>query len=558
MLGPFVRPIAFDRLTAVLALGVCLCVALLGWSGYRGISEWRSQSIALATQRSVETADLLYEAVLRDMGGFQASVLNSPEWTRYDSDRPHELNEFVASAFARYPYPNSLFAWRPDDRPDRMIFFYRTERRPRWLVAPAPETAFPIALQHDRAIAHQLVPAVTDAAAHSRRISITSESLGGAPHQIVLQLFYADEYRQRLSVVVGFTIDLEWIRQEYFTDLVNEIWHIGQGRNSGLGLAIADAQGKPIAGSPVQGNAPLVQRRAFRLLFVDTDAAPTASHGFSPEVWGVVVGRSEDAFLFQDAWEADIVLALAAASALTLAIGLFLVVRAEHKSAKVSTMRSDFVSAATHELKTPIATIRTAAETLSMERLTQLTVRQCSRIVLMEANRLGRVIENMLAYSRIVEAADTYTFTSVAVAAIFNDIQEDFEARLDRLGLELDWDIGPDVSDVRGDRVALRLLFGNLLDNATKYSGEGKVVHLSAERRDRFVSIAVIDHGIGIPADEVSRVTQKFARGRNAPGGGTGLGLAIAGRIARDHGGTLSIESAVSVGTTVRVSLPAA
>lgn len=558
MLGPFVRPIALDRLTAVLAFGVCLCVALIGWSGYRGISEWRRQSIALAAQRSVETADLLYEAVVRDMGGFQASVLNSPEWTRYNAERAHELSEFVASAFARYPYPDSLFAWRPDEPGDRMVFFYRTERRPRWLVAAAPETSFPIALQYDRAVARQLLPAVTDAASHSGRISVISEPLGDAPHQIVIQLFYADEYRQRLSIVVGFTVDLDWIRREYFTDLVDEIWHIGHGRNSGLELSIADAQGKPIAGSAVQGNGSLVQRRAFRLLFVDTDAAPAASHKFSPEVWSVVVGRSEDAFPFQDVWEADIVLGLAAASALTLAIGLFLVVRAEHASAMVSTMRSDFVSAATHELKTPIATIRTAAETLSMERLTQLTVRQCSRIVLMEANRLGRLIENMLAYSRIVDAADTYTFADVAVAAIFNDVQEDFEAGLDRLGLELDWDIAPDVSAVRGDRVALRLLFGNLVDNAMKYSGDGKVVQLSAQRRGGFVSIAVIDHGIGIADDEVSRVTQKFARGRNAPGGGTGLGLSIAARIARDHGGTLAIETVVSVGTTVRILLRAA
>ena len=226
MLVPFVRAIALDRLTAVLASGVCLCVALLGWLGYRGISEWRRQSIALDAQRSVETADLLYEAVLRDMGGFQASVLNSPEWTRYNAERPHELSEFVASAFARYPYPNSLFAWRPDEDGDRMVFFYRTERRPRWLVAPAPETSFPIALQYDRAVARRLLPGVTDAASHSRRVSAISEALGDAPHQIVFQLLYADEYRQRLAIVVEFTVDLDWIRREYFTDLVDEIGHM--------------------------------------------------------------------------------------------------------------------------------------------------------------------------------------------------------------------------------------------------------------------------------------------------------------------------------------------
>ena len=132
-------------------------------------------------------------------------------------------------------------------------------------------------------------------------------------------------------------------------------------------------------------------------------------------------------------------------------------VRAAHASSKVSTMRSDFVSAATHELKTPIATIRTAAETLSMERSPahRSTVQP---IVLMEANRLGRLIENMLAYSRIVDAADT-TRSPGPVAAIFNDIRR--TSRLRSIG-SASSSLGhrPDVSAVRGDRVALRLLFG--------------------------------------------------------------------------------------------------
>ena len=552
------RPIASDRLTVALALGVCVSVGLLGWSGYHAISEWRRQSIAFATQRSVETADLLYEAVLRDMGGFQASVLNAPEWHRYRPKQPHELNEFVASAFARYPYPNSLFAWRPGGGPDNMVFFYRTERRPTWLKGPAPETFFPVTLQRDRAVAGHLLPLIAQAAARSRQISVIADSLGEVPHQIVFQLFYADDFRQELAVVVGFTVDLHWIRRNYFTDLVDEIGHIGRDRSTGLDLAITDTSGAWIAGAPVKSQSNLVQRRAFDLVFVDAEANSRASRDFSAEIWNVVVGRPENSYLFQDAWEADIVLALAGLSALTLAIGLFLVVKAERASSRVATMRSDFVSATTHELKTPIATIRAAAETLSKKRLSHLTVQQCSRIVMMEASRLGRLIENMLAYSRIVDAADTYTFAPVAVAAIVNDIQEDFEARLDRLGLEIDWDIGAGVTAVRGDRVALRLLFGNLVDNAIKYSGDGHAVHLAAARAGAMISIAVTDHGIGIPADELPRVTQKFARGKNAPGGGTGLGLAIAARIARDHGGTLTIDSTVGVGTTVRVSLPAA
>ena len=154
-----------------------------------------------------------------------------------------------------------------------------------------------------------------------------------------------------------------------------------------------------------------------------------------------------------------------------------------------------------------------------------------------------------------MDAADTYTFTAVEVAAIFKDIQEDFEAQLDGLGFDLDWDIRPGVTTVRGDRTALRLLFGNVVDNAVKYSGSGRSVYLAAEQAGAMVSIAVIDRGIGIFPEDLHRVVKKFARGRNASGSGTGLGLAIASRVADDHGGSLSVTSTVGVGTTVKVLL---
>src|SRR5207249_1281523 len=111
---------------------------------------------------------------------------------------------------------------------------------------------------------------------------------------------------------------------------------------------------------------------------------------------------------------------------------------------------------------------------------------------------------------------------------------------------------------VKGDRFALRLLFGNLVDNAIKYSDTRRRVSLRAATSDAKVTIEVIDSGVGIPDDELPHVIKKFARGRKASGSGSGLGLAIASRIAQDHSGSLAIRSTVGVGTTVTVTLPAA
>jgi len=154
--------------------------------------------------------------------------------------------------------------------------------------------------------------------------------------------------------------------------------------------------------------------------------------------------------------------------------------------------------------------------------------------------------------------AHTYAFDPLSVEALFNDVQQATEGQLDQRGFELSMAIGDGVPHIRADRSALRLLFGNLVDNAMKYSGEERRVLLNASREGAMVKIEVVDSGVGIPADEIPLVTQKFVRGRQALSGGSGLGLAIAQRIAEDHGGTLVISSVVGHGTTVTVLLPAA
>jgi signal transduction histidine kinase len=118
-------------------------------------------------------------------------------------------------------------------------------------------------------------------------------------------------------------------------------------------------------------------------------------------------------------------------------------------------------------------------------------------------------------------------------------------------------EIPPGITPMRGDRLALRLLFDNLIDNALRYSEHKRVVRVTAHQQHNAVRIEVTDSGIGIPEKEISNVTKRFVRGRRSPSGGSGLGLAIAARIAADHLGALEVRSVVSEGTTVSVTLPA-
>ena len=108
-------------------------------------------------------------------------------------------------------------------------------------------------------------------------------------------------------------------------------------------------------------------------------------------------------------------------------------------------MRSDFVSTVTHELKTPIATIRAAAETLSKGQLSSETFQGYGRLVTLEAKRLGRLVENLLAYARITDVADVYAFESLEIGVLFKDIQQEFEAQLDEAGFDLQINIATGV-----------------------------------------------------------------------------------------------------------------
>jgi two-component system sensor histidine kinase SenX3 len=178
--------------------------------------------------------------------------------------------------------------------------------------------------------------------------------------------------------------------------------------------------------------------------------------------------------------------------------------------------------------------------------------------VVQESKRLTRLVDNLLAYARITDVTEVYTFAALDLAALLDEVVGGFRTTLQEAGFDIMVDVPPETPAIRGDRTACLLLFDNLVDNAIRYSPAEKYLRIHARAAGRTVIVAISDRGMGIPADEVAQVTRRFFRGRSAGSGGSGLGLAIASRIATDHNGALQIESAVGAGTTVTVTLPVA
>jgi signal transduction histidine kinase len=538
-----------------LAAGIFASVALLLWFGYRAVDEWQHSSSQLSERRSSEAADLLLKALTRDMRGAQETVLNAREWDHYSVDHPSEISNLVASAFARYPYPESFFAWDGSSAPSAVTFFNRADRLPAWSPTDESHLRFPVVLARSSSMANALLARLGPEARAGASAAAFQVSVDGTPYQVVTQFIYRDPYREQLAAVAGFTVNLAWIGQHYFDELARQVWEIGPMAAEELALTVADPNQRVVAGMPAPHDG-VADPRTFALMFYNPDQVPGLASATSSD-WTISVAPRHDAALLNATQAANRMLAVGAASACILAIGLIMAARAELLTARLSALRSDFVSAVTHELKTPIATIRAAAETVSRGRVSEEgSFQNYGRLVLGESKRLARLVDNLLAYARITDVADVYTFEPIEVDALFEEIEHEFQAQLTEAGMTVTIDTPPSVVAVTGDRLALRLLFDNLIDNAIKYSERGSQIVLRVRSATGVASLDVEDSGVGIPANEIDEVVKRFRRGRRSSGSGSGLGLAIAERIATDHGGSLAIRSAVGVGTTVTVRLP--
>jgi signal transduction histidine kinase len=184
-------------------------------------------------------------------------------------------------------------------------------------------------------------------------------------------------------------------------------------------------------------------------------------------------------------------------------------------------------------------------------------IREYATMGIGESTRLTRLVDNLLAYSRVTDVADVYSFEPVALASVVTPSLQEFSATLKRDGFTVTVDVPDDLPLVRADPNALGLLLNNLIDNAIRYSKDVRALTITGRAQGGSVILEVADRGVGIAPDELDRVTRKFFRGRTGVSGGSGLGLAIVERIVADHDGSLDIRSVEGQGTTVSVTIRA-
>ncbi|MCS6915749.1 MAG: ATP-binding protein [Myxococcales bacterium] len=228
---------------------------------------------------------------------------------------------------------------------------------------------------------------------------------------------------------------------------------------------------------------------------------------------------------------------------------------------RLERVRRDFVANASHELRTPVAAIIGAAETLAAGAATD--PQACAsfvRILNRHAQRLSRLTSDLLDLSRL-EAGYRPRLEAVPVQAALAAVLPALRARAEERRIALVDELPPDLPEVAAERAAVEQILTNLIDNAIKFTPEGGEVRISAVASDGRLRITVADTGPGIPAEHLPRLFERFYRvdsARSRELGGTGLGLAIVRHLALACGGEVSVQSELGRGSRFHVTLPRA
>ncbi len=294
--------------------------------------------------------------------------------------------------------------------------------------------------------------------------------------------------------------------------------------------------------------------------FVATEVGEALPH------WEIAVYLLNPARLSQSAQTLKLTLGLLIA-VLVLAIGVggWLIVADLKRQLTLARQKTDFVSNVSHELKTPLTSIRMFSELLADGRvLEREKQRSYLNIITAETARLTRLINNVLDFSRIERGEKKYNFAKCDLVGVVQETVETYRPHLEANGFQLECALPESPLFVNGDRDAMAQIIVNLLSNAEKYSNDRKAVRVEALQQSQplpHVEVRVLDRGLGVPQGCEEKIFEQFYRAHDSLSSGiqgSGLGLTLARQIARAHGGDVVCEPREGGGTCFSLRLPAA
>jgi len=357
-------------------------------------------------------------------------------------------------------------------------------------------------------------------------------------------MFWCRPERDR-AIVFGAQIDLDRLLQ----DLASLV-RIEPGLASEIVVALLDDQGHPISTSRSDF------KTNWRKPFVSREIGEILPH------WEIAVYLVDPSRLTHSANTVRLTFGLLVA-VLVLAIGMgsWLIVADLKRQLTLARQKTDFVSNVSHELKTPLTSIRMFSELLAEDRVQDPErQRHFLHIISAETARLTRLINNVLDFARLERGEKKYQFQPVDLAAVARETCDTYRPHLESNGYTLRCQVSNEELPVQGDRDALAQVLVNLLSNAEKYGGDKKEIDLTTERNGSAVVVKVLDRGLGVPGACEEKIFEQFFRAHDSLSSGiqgSGLGLTLARQIARAHGGDVFYERRDGGGSCFTLRLPA-
>ncbi|KMK77740.1 sensor histidine kinase [Alkalihalobacillus pseudalcaliphilus] len=222
---------------------------------------------------------------------------------------------------------------------------------------------------------------------------------------------------------------------------------------------------------------------------------------------------------------------------------------------EVETKRKEFLANVSHELRTPLSYMKGYVEAVKEE---VIEPKKGLSIIQKESARLERIVHDLLDLAQLEGESYPIKKEPIAMAQLIHDVVESFELAMKQAQLNIHLYLDEEVI-IFADYDRMEQVLRNLLDNALRFTGEGKSIFIQLYIREKKVYIRIQDEGVGIAEKDISSLTERFYRvnkGRTRAGGGTGLGLSITSQIIKLHGGNITITSKEHVGTNVLIELP--
>lgn len=248
---------------------------------------------------------------------------------------------------------------------------------------------------------------------------------------------------------------------------------------------------------------------------------------------------------------------------LVIVIGAGVIVYNIRKQQLISLQKTTFISSVSHELKTPLTSIKMFVDFLSKNKKLKedRETQKYLKIIHAESERLNRLVDNVLDFSRIERGVKNYQFEFEESGAVIRSVVDGFNYHAEVHGIKIELDLQEPLPEIKMDRLAVSQALINLLSNAIKYSVDKKPVKVSAGENGRFLIIRVQDQGIGIKPKHLDHIFDDYYRVEENEAShiaGTGLGLSLVKHIAEAHDGSVSVESIYGKGSTFTLNLPLA